>query len=136
MAGELVILFDPGQAERLGFLRKRGGHLFSKMRFLSAQLEAYLTDDLWLRHARHANAMAATLAKGLAELPGAKLSHPVEANEIFVVLPEPVIQGLFDKGFEFYRWGPEANCEVRLVLAFNTDPAQVDTFLTAARELA
>jgi len=136
MAGELVVLFDPGKAEELGYRRKRGGHLFSKMRFLSAQLEAYLADDLWLRNARHANAMAATLAAGLAELPGAKLSHPVEANEIFVVLPEPVIQGLFDQGFEFYRWGPEANCEVRLVLAFNTDPAQVDTFLTAARELS
>ncbi len=110
------------------------------MRFLSAQLEAYLTDDLWLRHARHANAMAATLAAGLAELSGAKLSHPVEANEIFVVLPEPVIQGLFDRGFEFYRWGAGAdlgaNCEARLVLAFNTDPAQVDAFLTAARELS
>ena len=136
LAGELVVVFDPGKAEELGYRRKRGGHLFSKMRFLSAQLEAYLTDDLWLRNARHANAMAATLAEGLAELPGAKLSHPVEANEIFVVLPEPVIRGLFDRGFQFYRWGPEANCEARLVLAFNTDPAQIDAFLTAARELS
>ncbi len=140
MAGELVVLFDPGraagQAERLGYLRKRGGHLFSKMRFLSAQLEAYLADDLWLRNARHANAMAAALAEGLAALPGAKLSHPVEANEIFVTLPEPVIQGLFDRGFQFYRWGPEAKREVRLVTAFNTDPAHVEAFLSAARELS
>ncbi len=136
MAGELVVLFDPGQAERLGYLRKRGGHLFSKMRFLSAQLEAYLADGLWLRNARHANAMAARLAEGLAALPGAELSHPVEANEIFVTLPEPVIQGLFDRGFEFYRWGPEANHEARLVLAFNTDPAHVEAFLAAARELS
>ena len=135
-AGELVVLFDPGQAETLGYRRKRGGHLFSKMRFLSAQLEAYLADDLWLRNARHANAMAATLAEGLAELPGAELSHPVEANEIFVVLPEPVIQGLFDRGFQFYRWGPESNCEARLVTAFNTDPAHVEAFLSAARELS
>ena len=80
LAGELVVLFDPGKAEELGYRRKRGGHLFSKMRFLSAQLEAYLADDLWLRNARHANAMAAALAEGLAELPGAVLSHPVEAN--------------------------------------------------------
>ncbi|MHA1152301.1 MAG: threonine aldolase family protein [Alphaproteobacteria bacterium] len=138
MAGELVVIFDPGpgQAERLGYLRKRGGHLFSKMRFLSAQLEAYLADDLWLRNARHANAMAAALAEGLVELPGAELSHPVEANEIFVTLPEPVIQGLFERGFEFYRWGAEENQEARLVLAFNTDPAHIEAFLSAARELA
>ncbi len=138
MAGELVVIFDPGpgQAERLGYLRKRGGHLFSKMRFLSAQLEAYLTDDLWLKNARHANAMAARLAQGLAELPGARLSHPVEANEIFATLPGPVIEGLFERGFEFYRWGPEANNEARLVLAFNTDPADVEAFLSAARDLS
>ncbi len=136
MAGELVVLFDPGRAEELGYRRKRGGHLFSKMRFLSAQLEAYLADDLWLRNARHANAMAAALAEGLAELPGAALRHPVEANEIFVVLPEPVIQGLFARGFQFYRWGPEANREARLITAFNTDPADVEAFLSAARELS
>ena len=138
LAGELVVLFNPGpgQAERLGYLRKRGGHLFSKMRFLSAQLEAYLADDLWLRNARHANAMAARLAEGLAELPGAALRHPVEANEIFVTLPEPVIQGLLDRGFRFYRWGPEADRGLRLVTAFDTDPADVEAFLSAARELS
>jgi len=111
------------------------------MRFLSAQLEAYFTDDLWLRNARHANAMAARLAEGLAGLPGVELSHPVESNQIFARLPEAMIAGLFERGFEFYRWGPEANCpedngEVRLVTSFNTDPAQVAAFLAAARELA
>ena len=136
LAGELVVLFDPGKAEELGYRRKRGGHLLSKMRFLSAQLEAYLADDLWLRNARHANAMAAALAEGLAELPGVELSHPVEANEIFVILPEPMIEGLFARGFQFYRWGPETDREVRLVTAFNTDPAHVDAFMSAAREFA
>ena len=136
LAGELVVLFDPGKAEELGYRRKRGGHLLSKMRFLSAQLEAYLADDLWLRNARHANAMAAALAEGLAELPGVELSHPVEANEIFVILPEPMIEGLFARGFQFYRWGPETDREVRLVTAFNTAPAHVEAFLNAARALA
>jgi threonine aldolase len=136
LAGELVVLFDPGKAEELGYRRKRGGHLFSKMRFLSAQLEAYLADDLWLRNARHANAMAAVLGAGLAELPGVELSHPVEANEIFVILPEPMIEGLFARGFQFYRWGPAANREARLITAFNTDPAHVEAFLSAVRELA
>ena len=136
MAGELVVVFDPGRAEELGYRRKRGGHLFSKMRFLSAQLEAYLADDLWLRNARHANAMATALAEGLAELPGVELNHPVEANEVFVRLPEPMIEGLFARGFQFYRWGPETDREARLVTAFNTDPAHVEAFLSAARELA
>jgi threonine aldolase len=136
LAGELVVLFDPGKAEELGYRCKRGGHLFSKMRFLSAQLEAYLADDLWLRNARHANAMAAALAEGLAELPGVELSHPVEVNEIFVTLPAPMIEGLFARGFQFYPWGPETARESRLITAFNTDPAHVEAFLSTAREFA
>ena len=133
---EAVVLFKPEIAETFAYRRKRGGHLFSKMRFLSAQLDAYLTDDLWLRNARHANAMAARLAEGLAALPGVELSHPVEANEIFARLPGAMIAGLLDAGFEFYHWGLEDDQEVRLVASFNTDPDDVKAFLAAARELA
>src|SRR5262245_32552627 len=68
LAAESVIFFDPALAQTMAFRRKRGGHLFSKMRFVSAQLEAYLSDDLWLRNARHANAMARRLADGLAKI--------------------------------------------------------------------
>ncbi len=136
LAAEAVVFFKPELAASFGFRRKRGGHLFSKMRFLSAQLDAYLGDGLWLRHARHANAMAARLAQGLGALPGVALLHPVEANEIFARLPEATIQGLFDRGFQFYRWGPAANREVRLVTAFNTAPDDVEAFLSVARELA
>lgn len=136
LAAEAVILFKPALAETFAYRRKRAGHLFSKMRFLSAQLDAYLADDLWLRNARHANAMAARLAEGLAALPGVALLHPVEANEIFARLPEAMIEGLLAGGFAFYRWGPPANHEVRLVTAFDTDPADVDAFLAAARGLA
>jgi len=71
------------------------------MRFLSAQLSAYLTDDLWLRNARQSNAMADRLAAGLAAIPGARLVQPVEANELFVVLPEPVTARLRECGFQF-----------------------------------
>src|SRR3546814_5125488 len=74
------------------------------MRFLSLQLDAYLKDGLWLRLARHANAQAARLAQGLVALPGADLVHPVEANEIFLRLPAPVLDGLEEAGFRFYRW--------------------------------
>ena len=86
LAAEAVVLFDTTKRERLAYLHKRGGHLLSKMRFISVQLEAYLTDDLWLRNARHANRMAARLAEGLGAIDGAELAHPVEANEVFVRL--------------------------------------------------
>jgi len=138
LAAEAVLLFGArrDQAVELGYRRKRGGHLVSKGRFLAVQLEAYLDGDLWLRNARHANAMAARLAEGLAALPGAALSHPVEANEIFVCLPGPVIDGLRRAGFQFYPWGPEANREVRLVTAFSTSEAEVAAFLATARRSA
>ena len=136
LAAEAVVFFDPAKAADFAFRRKRGGHLFSKMRFLSAQLEAYLAGGLWLRNARHANAMAARLSDGLERLPGARLRHPTEANEIFVELPEAIIRGLLDGGFEFYRWGGEASACVRLVTAFNTEAGAVEGLLAAARRLA
>ncbi|MFQ5776119.1 MAG: threonine aldolase family protein [Kiloniellaceae bacterium] len=136
LGAEAVVLFKPVLAATFGYRRKRGGHLFSKMRFLSAQLDAYLADGLWLRHARHANAMARRLSEGLAALPGVSLSHAVEANEVFARLPEAMITGLLGEGFVFYRWGPHERREVRLVASFDTDPRDVDAFLAAARRLA
>jgi len=130
LAAEAVILFDKQLAEEFAFRRKRGGHLFSKMRFLAAQLDAYLEGDLWLRNARHANAMARRLADGLARIPAARLAQPVEANEVFVHLPEKTIAALEQEGFGFYRWD---NAQLlRLVGSWNTDPAGVDRFLAAA----
>jgi threonine aldolase len=134
MAAEVVIFFDPALAQTMAFRRKRAGHLFSKMRFISAQMEAYLTDDLWLRNARHANAMARRLADGLAKIHGCRLVHPREANLLFVMLPNRVIDGLEQAGFGFYREGGVRT--IRLVTAYNTDPAAVDAFVTAAQQLA
>ncbi|MBM3554502.1 MAG: low specificity L-threonine aldolase [Alphaproteobacteria bacterium] len=136
MAAEAVIVFDPALAASMRYRRKRGGHLFSKMRFLSAQLEAYLADGLWLANARHANAMAARLAEGLAALPGARLIHAVEANEVFADLPDPVIEGLLAEGFAFHRWGSPTPTTIRLVTAFDTAPERVDGFLASARRRA
>ena len=136
LGAEAIVFFDPARARDLPFRRKRAGHLFSKMRFLSAQLEAYVTDDLWLRNARHANAAAARLAKGLTALPGVRLRHPVEANELFVELPETVISGLSAAGAQFFRWeGPTSTC-IRLVTAWNTREADVTAFLESASRLA
>jgi threonine aldolase len=80
--------------------------------------------------------MAARLAEGLKAVPGARLQHPVEGNELFVELPDPVIRGLFADGFQFYRWDHEASVVIRLVTAFDTAPAAVDGFLASARRHA
>ena len=133
MAAEAVIFFNRALAETFHFRRKRGGHLFSKMRFLSAQLEAYIADNLWLRNATHANQMAAKLAAGLTSIPDVKLCYPVEANELFALLPESMIQGLYAKGFQFYRWEGEDATIVRLVTAFNTKEEDVKAFLETAK---
>ncbi|WP_207458614.1 low specificity L-threonine aldolase [Azospirillum sp. SYSU D00513] len=129
LAAEAVVFFNPALAEDFAFRRKRGAHLFSKMRFLSAQLDAWLNDDLWLRLARHANAMADRLSQGLAALPGAELAHPVQANEIFVRLPEPTIAALEAAGCGVYRW--DGNL-LRLVTAFDTPQSAVDGLLEIA----
>ena len=132
LAAEAVIIFDKRLAEELAFRRKRAGHLFSKMRFLTAQIDAMLTRDLWLKHARHANAMAKRLSEGLAAIPGVRLVHPVEANEIFADLPEAAIRGLEADGFRFYRWLGEDKQRLRLVTAFDTKETDVDAFVAAA----
>ncbi len=133
MGAEAVVCFDPALGERLGYLSKRGGHLVSKMRFLAVQLEAYLKDDLWLTNARHANAMAERLAQALADIDGAVLAHPVQANEIFVTLPEAVITQLEAEGAGFYRWAYPVPNTIRLVTSFNTEPEQVDAFIEAVK---
>ncbi|MDH3738360.1 MAG: beta-eliminating lyase-related protein [Alphaproteobacteria bacterium] len=134
LAAEAVIFFRREFAQEFGERRKRGGHLLSKLRFISAQLDAYLSDDLWRANARAANRAAARLADGLKTLDGAHLVHPVEANEVFAVLPEAVIAGLEGDGFGFYRMGGAG--VVRLVASFNTSDADVDAFLAAARHHA
>ncbi len=139
LAAEAVVVFSESlraRAGELAFRRKRAGHLLSKMRFLSAQLEAYLTDELWLRNARHANAMAAHMARGLARMPGVRLAHPVEANEIFPMLPATVREGLRKDGFEFYDWPDAGPDGARLICAFDTVEEDVDAFLASARRHA
>ena len=135
-AAEAVVMFDRARAETLALRRKRGGQLWSKMRFLAAQLDAYLEDGLWLANARHANAMANRLGRGLIAIPGARIEHPVEANEIFITLPEPVIKGLEADGFKFYRWLGEGSTLLRLVTSFDTEASHVDAFIASVRRHA
>lgn len=133
MAAEAVIFFDQKLAETFIYRRKRAGHLLSKMRFLSVQLEAYIQDKLWLKNADHANKMASKLAQGLETIPGVKIYYPVEVNEIFVQIPAIAIAGLLTEGFKFYRW-PVAHNMLRLVTAFNTKEEDVLKFIQVVKQ--
>lgn len=139
LAAEAVILFDRKLAADFALRRKRAGHLWSKQRFLSAQLVALLEGGLWLRNAAHANRMATHLGQGLADLPGVRLVQPVEANEVFAHLPDRVAEGLSTAGFLFHAWAAPAGSAgpvFRLVTSFATEAAAVDRLLQTARELA
>jgi len=136
LAAEAVIFFDPARADGFERRRKRAGQLWSKMRFLSAQLEAYLADELWLANARHANAMASRLAAGLSALPGLRLVQPCQANEVFAAMPAALSAALRAQGAYFYDWislPGETMPVVRLVTAFSTTAAEVEQFLALAR---
>jgi threonine aldolase len=129
ISAEAIVFFDPAMAETFGYRRKRGGHLFSKMRFVSAQFEALLKGGLWLALAGTANAMAARLAAGLSALPDVSLVYPVQANEVFVAMPEARLAALERAGYRFYRWDAPVGGAIRLVTAFDTDVGAVDAFI-------
>src|SRR6266487_411306 len=138
LAAEAVIFFDPECAADMPQRRKRGGHLISKHRFLAAQIEAYLADDLWLKLARHANATADRLAAGLAASQFVPV-WPVEANEVFVALPMRVDERLRAAGARYYPWTTDSLPKgvaldgeailVRLVTSFATSVEEVDRFV-------
>ena len=132
IAAEAVVFFNDRFSADFAYRRKRAGHLWSKHRFLAAQFDAFLTDDLWLDNARHANALAARLATGLSDLPGVSLPWPTEANEIFPVLSPAIDVALKQAGFDYYDW-PIIEGMVRLVTSFTTDAADIERCLHVAR---
>jgi threonine aldolase len=136
LAAEAVIVFRRDLAASLPFRRKRAGHVFSKHRFLSAQLEAYLAGGYWLALARRANRQARRLAAGLARLPGVAIAHAPAGNLLWATLPRRMADALARAGFVFYRQGETARPTVRLVASFATDPAHVDRFLAVAARAA
>ena len=135
MLGEAVVVLNATAAPGVDFLRKSSMQLASKMRFVSAQLLALLSDGLWLRNAGHSNAMAARLAAGVRSIPGVAVARPVQANAVFAILPEAVTQRL-QKQFAFYTWD-QATGEVRWMCSWDTTESDVDEFVAAvAREMA
>ncbi|WP_030932325.1 threonine aldolase family protein [Streptomyces sp. NRRL B-24720] len=135
MTADAIVVFDRSLTPELTFRAKRAGQIPAKMRFQSAQLDAYLTDDLWLRNAAHANAMATRLQDGLKAVSEVGLLGTADANILFCRLPQQVIDGLLADGFTFYhdRWEPGV---VRLVTSFATTEGDVDDLLDAVRRYA
>lgn len=127
MFGEAIISYLPDREDDLVFYRKQAAQLYSKMRYIAAQYDAYLSDDLWKQNALQANRMAALFTEELSKLPGITITQPVQANALFAVIPHHKIAPLMDK-YHFYVWD-ESRCEVRLMCSFNTEREHIDQFI-------
>ena len=135
LGAEAVVFFDPADAADFEYRRKKGGHLISKMRFVSTQLEAYVRDGLWLEAAARANALAARLGEGLRALDSITIAVPVQTNMVFADMPVEMAERLRGAGAIFYDWKPPANGRVlaRLATSFATPQEDVAKFLTIAK---
>lgn len=129
MQGESILVLNPDLIEEMKYIRKQGMQLASKMRFLSAQFLAYLENDLWLKNAQHANAMARLLADRVTGIPGVEITQPVEANGVFARLPKPIIPKL-QETYYFYVWDEEEGI-VRWMTSYDTPEQQVLDFAQA-----
>jgi threonine aldolase len=137
---EAVVFFDTQLADDFLYRRKRAGQLLSKGRFLSAQMLAYLKDDLWLANARQSNARAQSLSKGINQIKDVRISQAVEANEVFAFMPKTMYDSLASKGAHFYEWPVDGmkpgDTHVRFVLSYATPTAHVEQFIALVKELA
>lgn len=127
LLSDAIVVFNPDIAENIGFHLRRGGMIWSKMRFASAQILAYVENDLWLKLARQSNAAAQRLAIGIHSTPGARLIAPVEANELFVEMRANALDHLARDGVLYYRRGPRL---ARFVCRWDTTEDEVDQLLT------
>lgn len=127
MFGEAVVFFNKNLAKGFKFIRKQSMQLHSKMRYISAQFDALLSDNLWLNNAKHANEMAKYLESKIKDIPFINITQKVEANAIFAILPREVIDRLQEK-YYFYVWNEETN-EVRWMTSFETTKQEIDEFV-------
>ncbi len=133
MFGEAVVILNPAFNADFKYIRKQGMQLHSKMRYIAAQFEAYLQDDLWLQNARHANRMARLLAEKVSKFKPIKLTQKVETNGVFVTVPAALIEPL-RKEYFFYTWDASKN-EVRWMTAFDTTEDDVNEFVSAIERI-
>jgi len=130
---EAIVFFKPEHVGNFSFLHKRSGQLLSKMRFISAQLERYITDDLWLKNAKHANSMAQVLSKELSNIDGVKLLYQTQSNEIFVNFSENIINNLKKNDYSTYQ-DELNNNSIRFVTAWNTTKNDIKKLLTIVKK--
>ncbi len=128
LLADAIVVFSADTAREIGFHLRRAGLVWSKMRFASAQIAAYVEDDLWLRLARQSNAAASAIAERIGSLPGVGLLAPVEANELFVTMPGQALDALHAQGIRFYRRGPTLG---RFVCRWDTTAGEIDALVGA-----
>ncbi len=133
MFGEAVVFMDRGLAPDFKYVRKQGMQLHSKMRFIAVQFTALLSGDLWLRNARHANAMASLLAERVRDIPAVEITQKRQANAVFARLPGDRIPAL-QQAFPFHCWN-ERTGEVRWMTSFDTTGEDVEDFVRSVREV-
>lgn len=133
MFGEAVVFFNKDMAQNMKYIRKQGMQLHSKMRFIGAQFEALLSNDLWKKPASHANKMAKLLEKELRSVPSVTITQSVDANGIFALIPKNVIAELQKEHF-FYVWNDHTS-EIRLLCSFDTTEDDVKNFANKLRAL-
>lgn len=131
LAAEAVVFFDTALVRDFELRRKRAAHLFSKMRYLSAQLLGYIESGVWLRNAERANA----LAQRIGAAAGTALLHPVEANEVFVGIGSDAVAHLRAQDFEFYDWGRENSGQARFVVSWDQPESDVVAMVAALRSV-
>ncbi len=127
LLSDAIVVFNPAVADKINFHLRRGGMIWSKMRFASAQILAYVENDLWLRLAKQSNLAAQQLAAGINNIPGARLIAPVQANELFVEMRAQSLDQLAQHGVLFYRRGPEL---ARFVCRWETTEEEVQSLLS------
>ena len=133
IAAEAIIFFKPELVGNISFLMKRAGHLLSKMRFVSAQLDAYISNDVWLKNAKQANEMGKKLSDGLVKHNSIKLAYPTQANEVFAKFPREMIEHLNSLGYKMNEDELDGQA-VRLVAAWNTQNSDVESFLESINQ--
>lgn len=129
LMGEVIIFFNQELAQNFDYIHKHSGQLLSKTRFFSAQVLAYLKDDLWIHLAKHSNSLADKLGKGIEKIHQIQLVVPVQANEVFVRMPKEVAETLWKNGFEFYPWDLKEGT-YRFVTSWATSEQDVDLFVS------
>lgn len=133
LMGEAVLFFNPKLTGLTKYIRKQSMQLYSKMRFVGAQFQAYFENDLWKQTAAHANKMAKLLEKEIAQIPEIKITEPVDANGIFAIVPPEIIKPLQERFF-FYMWN-EQKSEVRWMTSWDTSEEEILEFVALIKKL-